>query len=164
MVFPATDLSEQISTAGTEASGTGCMKAVMNGGPIIGTLDGANIEIRDEVGAANMFIFGHTAAQITAMKPRGEEYANEELRRVLATISKLGYDDLSRRVLGDDRYFHAADFPSYLATQRQAAQTWLHADEWTPISILNVARSGHFSADRTIAEYAEEIWGAKVGR
>ncbi len=157
-VFPATDLSEQISTAGMEASGTGCMKAVMNGAPIIGTLDGANIEIRDEVGAANMFTFGHTSDQIAAMRGRGPEAITDDIRRVIDTITRLGYETLAARLLGEDRYFHCADFPSYVATQRQAAHTWLHADEWTPISIANVARSGWFSADRTIAEYASEIW------
>ena len=161
LVFPATDLSEQISTAGTEASGTGCMKAIMNGAPIIGTLDGANIEIRDEVGAANMFTFGHTAAQIASMHPRGDKYANDDVRRVVDTISKLGYGEVTARLMGDDRYYHLADFSSYVATQRQAAQTWLRADEWMPISVANVARSGKFSADRTIEEYAEEIWRVK---
>jgi starch phosphorylase len=157
MVFPATDLSEQISTAGTEASGTGCMKAIMNGGVIIGTLDGANIEIRDEVGAANMFTFGHTAEEIAAMHGVGP--VSDDARRVIDTISRLGFESLANTLLNSDRYFHCADFGSYIATQRQAAHTWLHADDWTPMSILNVARSGYFSADRTVAEYAKEIWG-----
>ena len=155
LIFPATDLSEQISTAGTEASGTGCMKAIMNGGVIIGTLDGANIEIRDEVGAANIFTFGHTAEEIAAM---GGYQVSADARRIIDTIARLGFDSLANTLLHGDRYYHCADFPSYLATQRQAAQTWLHADEWTPMSILNVARSGYFSSDRTVEEYAKEIW------
>jgi glycogen phosphorylase len=157
LVFPATDLSEQISTAGTEASGTGCMKAVMNGGIIIGTLDGANIEIRDEVGAVNMFTFGHTAQQIASM--HGTTHITDDARRVIETIATLGFEPLAHNLLNNDRYFHCADYPSYVATQRQAAHTWLHADEWTPMSIANVARSGRFSGDRTVAEYAAEIWG-----
>ena len=158
VVFPATDLSEQISTAGTEASGTGCMKAIMNGGVIIGTLDGANIEIRDEVGAANMFVFGHTAEQI-ASGQAGQPVLHDQERRVLDTITRLGFQPLVQRLTTNDPYFHLADFASYAATQRQAAHTWFHADEWTPMSVANVARSGRFSSDRTIAEYASEIWG-----
>ena len=157
LVFPATDLSEQISTAGTEASGTGCMKAVMNGGIIIGTLDGANIEIRDEVGAVNMFTFGHTAQQIASMHET--THITDDARRVIDTITSLGFEPLANNLTNNDRYFHCADYPSYVATQRQAAHTWLHADEWTPMSIANVARSGRFSGDRTVAEYAAEIWG-----
>lgn len=157
LVFPATDLSEQISTAGMEASGTGCMKAVMNGGVIIGTLDGANIEIRDEVGAANIFTFGHTAQQIAAM--REVNPIPDDARRVIDTITRLGFEPLARSLTDNDRYHHCDDFPSYIATQRQAAHTWFHADEWTRISIANVARGGRFSSDRTIAEYAAEIWG-----
>jgi starch phosphorylase len=159
LVFPATDLSEQISTAGTEASGTGCMKAIMNGGVIIGTLDGANIEIREEVGAANMFTFGLTAEEIASM--RGRPAIPADAQRIIDTIARLGFQPLADMLMQNDRYLHCADFQSYVATQRQAAHTWLHADDWTPISILNVARSGKFSADRTVAEYAREIWGLR---
>ena len=154
VLFPATELSEQISTAGTEASGTGCMKAVLNGGVIIGTLDGANIEIREEVGPENMFVFGHTAEEIAAgpvvnMTP--------ELERVIETIAAMN-EPLANILRGNDRYFHCADFASYVAAQQRAAETWIRRDDWTRMSILNTARSGKFSADRTVREYAEEIW------
>ncbi|HET7435223.1 MAG TPA: glycogen/starch/alpha-glucan phosphorylase [Thermoanaerobaculia bacterium] len=162
LLFPATELSEQISTAGTEASGTGCMKAVLNGGIIIGTLDGANIEIRDEVGEENMFVFGKTAAEIAA---RPESKPTPELLRVIDTIAKLNGGEFAPLVdilTKNDRYYHCADFPSYAAAQQRAAETWLQRDVWTRMSILNTARSGWFSGDRTVAEYAKEIWGLPV--
>jgi len=164
IVFPATDLSEQISTAGTEASGTGCMKAVMNGASIIGTPDGANIEIADEVGADNMFMFGHTADEVAAMRSRKEESKppiNAELDRVIQTIAKLDggvFAPIAAMLRESDHYFHCADFRSYVETQARAARTWLQPDEWTTLSIRNTARSGPFSADRTVAEYAKDIW------
>jgi starch phosphorylase len=163
LLFPATDLSEQISTAGTEASGTGCMKAVLNGGVIVGTLDGANIEIREQVGDDNMFVFGHTADQVAAMRgsydPKSWIERTPELKRVIETLVSLSnghFRPLVDILTGNDRYFHCADFQSYLDAQNRAATT-----ELTTMSILNTARSGWFSADRTIAEYAEEIWGAE---
>jgi glycogen phosphorylase len=165
LLFPATELSEQISTAGTEASGTGCMKAIVNGGIIIGTLDGANIEIRDEVGADNMFVFGRTAEEIVAMRgnynPRTFIEANPELRRVIETIARLNgdvYRPVVDALIGTDRYFLCADFASYVETQDRAAKMWQSREEWTRMSILNVARSGWFSADRTVLEYAREVW------
>ena len=163
LLFPATDLSEQISTAGTEASGTGCMKAVLNGGVIIGTHDGANIEIRDEVGTENIFLFGLKAAEIEARRPsydpRGCIADNAELRGVIDRMRAWHYDDLVSLLTDGDRYFHCADFAAYLETQGRAAETWRRSDDWSRISILNTARSGWFSADRTVAEYAREIWG-----
>ncbi len=166
LLFPATELSEQISTAGTEASGTGCMKAVLNGGIIIGTLDGANIEIRDEVGADNMFVFGNTAAQIAALRGGGYDSAaviasNPELSRVVSTMASLSggaFKPLVDILTGNDRYFHCADFASYVDTQTRAAQAWTQRHEWARMSIFNTARSGKFSADRTVREYAQEIW------
>jgi len=165
LLFPATELSEQISTAGTEASGTGCMKAVVNGGVIIGTLDGANIEIRDEVGAENMFVFGKTAEEIVAMRgsynPRTFIDANPDLRRVIATIAGLNgdvYRPIVDALTGGDRYFLCADFAPYVEAQERAARVWQAREEWTRMSILNTARSGWFSADRTVLEYAREIW------
>jgi len=166
LLFPATELSEQISTAGTEASGTGCMKAVVNGGIIIGTLDGANIEIRDEVGAENMFTFGKTADEIGSMRgsynPRTFIDANPELKRVIESIGSLSggvYRPIVEALTGSDRYFLCADFASYVETQERAAKMWQAREDWTRMSILNVARSGWFSADRTVLEYAREIWG-----
>ena len=159
MLFPATELSEQISTAGTEASGTGCMKAVMNGGIIIGTLDGANIEILDAVGADNMFIFGLTAEQIANFQ--GSRMPDSrQLQRVIAQIASWKtYDAIVNVLMNADRYFHCADFPQYVETQERAAQAWLDRDGWARRSILSTARSAPFSADRTIAEYARDIWG-----
>ncbi len=169
MLFPATELSEQISTAGTEASGTGCMKAVMNGGVIIGTLDGANIEIRADVEAENMFVFGKTAEEVAAMRasgydPRSFIEADGELKRVIATIAGLRdgvYQPLVDALTRNDRYFHCADFRSYVETQQRAAETWLARDQWTRMSMLNTARTAYFSADRTVAEYARDIWGVE---
>lgn len=170
--FPACDLSEQISTAGTEASGTGNMKAALNGALTIGTLDGANIEIRDEVGAENMFIFGHTPEQIAALRASGYDPKawienDEELERVVETIENhdLPIDAAVFRPIveiltGGDRYFHCADFRSYLTNQSEAAAIY-GTTEWVRRSILNVAGMGRFSSDRTVAEYAEEIWNVK---
>jgi starch phosphorylase len=168
MLFPATELSEQISTAGTEASGTGCMKAVVNGSVIIGTLDGANIEILQEVGPENIFIFGKTTAELESLRAAGYNPktfidANPELKRVIETIATLGsgaYKPIVDILTVNDRYLHCADFASYVAMQEKAAATWLARDEWNRMAISNTARSGYFSADRTVAEYARDIWGA----
>jgi starch phosphorylase len=170
LLFPATELSEQISTAGMEASGTGNMKAVLNGGVIMGTLDGANVEIDQHVGRDNIFIFGRTAEEIASMRASGYDpkhfiNANPELRRVLDTLASSGpfgdqfqqlYDILS----GGDHYFHCADFAAYMDAQTRASEVYRQRDVWTKMSIMNTARSGFFSADRTIAEYAKEIWNA----
>ncbi|HYH07040.1 MAG TPA: glycogen/starch/alpha-glucan phosphorylase [Thermoanaerobaculia bacterium] len=166
VLFPATELSEQISTAGTEASGTGNMKAVLNGAIIIGTLDGANIEIREHVGEDNMFVFGHTTEEIAALRERGYDSAataraSAELSAVIDRIGSMSsgiYKPLVDILLTNDRYFHCADFTSYVAAQDRAADTWTRRDDWARMSILNTARSGFFSSDRTIREYAREIW------
>jgi starch phosphorylase len=166
VLFPATELSEQISTAGTEASGTGCMKAVLNGGIIIGTLDGANIEIREHVGEENMFVFGLTTEELEALRTRGYDSsaiirANAELAAVVDRIAAMSggiFKPLVDILLTNDRYFLCADFASYLAAQQTAAETWTRTDDWTRKSILNTARSGYFSSDRTVREYADEIW------
>jgi glycogen phosphorylase len=169
LLFPATELSEQISTAGTEASGTGCMKAVMNGGIILGTLDGANIEIRADVEPENMFVFGRTAEEVSALRAAGYDpqtfiNADPELARVIKTMGSLGhgaYQPLVDALTHNDRYLLCADFRSYVDTQKRAAGVWQARDEWTQMSILNTARSAYFSADRTIAEYARHIWRVK---
>lgn len=166
MLFPATDLSEQISTAGMEASGTGNMKAVLNGAVIIGTLDGANIEIREEVGAENMFIFGLTADETAALRERGYDPRacmdrSPELQRVVQTLAGLDggrFREIADVLGSTDRYFHCADFDSYLEAHRRAGQVWTSPPDWIRMSILNTARSGRFSSDRTVAEYAREIW------
>ena len=167
VLFPATELSEQISTAGTEASGTGCMKAVMNGSPIIGTLDGANIEISEQVGTENMFVFGNTVEQLSVIRERGYDSTamireNAELSAVIDRIAQMSggiFQPVVDILTKNDRYFHCADYASYIEAQQRAADTWTRTEEWTRMSILNTARSGYFSADRTIREYAQEIWG-----
>jgi starch phosphorylase len=131
------------------------MKAVLNGGVIIGTLDGANIEIREQVGAENMFAFGRTAEEIASGQIQFE--LTPELQRVLDTITTLS-PQLADILRTRDRYHHCTDFASYVETQRRAAETWTRRDDWTRMSILNCARSGLFSADRTVAEYARDIW------
>ena len=171
LVFPACELSEQISTAGTEASGTGNMKAALNGALTIGTLDGANVEIRDAVGAENMFIFGLTAPEAAALRA-GDYSPQRSIDRspeLAAAIDQLRTGTLERRhpglfgpivhaLVSDDRYLHCADFDAYAEAQRVAARAYRDQHEWTRRSILNTARMGRFSSDRTTRAYAEEIW------
>jgi len=171
-IVPAADVSEQISTAGTEASGTGNMKFAMNGALTIGTMDGANIEIRDEVGEQNIFIFGLTASTIEQMRAarsyRPHEYyaKHDSLKRVVDALASNLFcprepeifrwmaDALTSR----DEYFIAADFVPYLETQALVSREYLQPTVWNRKAILNVARIGRFSSDRTVAEYAQEIW------
>ncbi len=167
-VFPAAELSEQISTAGTEASGTGNMKASLNGALTIGTLDGANIEIREEVGADHFFAFGHTAEAIAALRRGGYQpsawiAANPELQRAVDTLAGLEGDSfrgLADLLRGADPYFHAADYASYLETQARVSSLYQRPEEWARWSILNVAGMGRFSIDRTVREYARDVWNA----
>lgn len=173
-IYPAADLSEQISTAGKEASGTGNMKFAMNGALTIGTLDGANIEIRDEVGAENFFLFGLTADQVHELKSSGyrprEFYdANENLRTCIDMIGS-GYfsngDSALFRPLVDvfvnhDEYMALADYQSYIDCQDQVDKVFRDKSRWTQMSILNTARMAKFSSDRAIKEYCQHIWNAK---
>jgi starch phosphorylase len=173
-VYPAADLSEQISTAGKEASGTGNMKFSMNGALTIGTLDGANIEIREEVGAENFFLFGLSAEEVYAVKARGyrplDYYnANQGLRDVIDLI-RSGYfsrgdTELFRPLIDglmhQDPYLLLADFQSYVECQERVAEAYRDEERWTRMSILNTARSGKFSSDRTIREYCADIWHVK---
>lgn len=172
-IIPGADLSEQISTAGTEASGTGNMKLALNGALTIGTMDGANVEIRQAVGDDNIFIFGLTADEVAALRPRYDPWepyrTNAELARALDMIRdgafSPGEPGLFRPLVdsllgGGDRYFVLADYAAYVACQERVAQAYRDPDAWTRMSILNVARMGTFSSDRTIRQYAEEIWGA----
>jgi starch phosphorylase len=171
LIYPAADLSEQISTAGKEASGTGNMKFMINGALTIGTLDGANVEMRDEVGAENFFLFGLSESEVEAVKANGyrpEDYidGNDELRAVLDLIAGGTFSHGDTEVFKplvdnlryDDPFLVCADFTSYLAAQEQVGAAWLDKDAWTKMSILNTARSGKFSSDRAIAEYCDEIW------
>ena len=170
-VYPAADLSEQISTAGKEASGTGNMKFCMNGALTIGTRDGANIEICREVGPENFFMFGLSASEVESLRAGGYRPAalcdsNSELRQVLDLVRdgffSRGDPEQFRIIvdglLGWDTFMLLADFESYVDCQTQVGRVYEDAQRWTRMSILNVARSGLFSSDRTIREYADEIW------
>jgi len=171
-IFPGSDLSEQISTAGMEASGTGNMKFALNGALTIGTLDGANVEIMEEVGEENIFIFGKTVEQITEMKNKGYDpqyyYENDpELNQILNQI-RDGYfspvrPDLFKPLFNDllyhgDRFFVLADYRSYIDCQAEVDAAYQDKNKWLEMAILNVARIGKFSSDRVIQEYADEIW------
>jgi glycogen phosphorylase len=170
-IFPGSDLSEQISTAGYEASGTGNMKFALNGALTIGTLDGATIEIAERVGEDNMFLFGHTAEQVEALKRDGYrpwEYAERSprLRRVLEYLVSgelPPHDpDLFRPLVDDllsrDPYLLLADFDMYLEAQDRVDALYRNQDEWTRKAIINVATCGFFSSDRSVREYADRIW------
>jgi starch phosphorylase len=173
-IYPAADLSEQISTAGKEASGTGNMKFAMNGAVTIGTLDGANIEIREEAGEENFFLFGLTAEEVYHLKASGYQPMhyyehNSELKEVIDRI-KDGYFSYGDRelfkpivdsLLHEDQYVLLADYHSYVECQKQVAMAYQDRDKWTKMSILNAARMGKFSSDRTIREYCQEIWDVK---
>jgi starch phosphorylase len=171
-IIPAADLSEQISTAGLEASGTGNMKLALNGALTIGTLDGANIEIRDHVGPENIFIFGMTAAEAAARSARGtnaepEIAASPALADALDAIAEGDfspadpnrYASLTDMLRHDDRFLLCADFDSYYATQRKLDATWRQPATWWQSAILNTAGMAWFSSDRAISDYARLVWG-----
>jgi starch phosphorylase len=175
VIVPAADLSEQISTAGTEASGTGNMKLALNGALTIGTLDGANIEIQEEVGEDNIFIFGHKADEIAALGASGYNpwdwyHGNAELRQTLDMI-RDGYFNMEEprrfQPLFDaltqhgDRFFLLADYAAYVECQEKVDALYRDPDAWAKKAILNVARMGKFSSDRSIREYAEKIWDVR---
>jgi starch phosphorylase len=175
-IIPAADLSEQISTAGMEASGTGNMKLSLNGALTIGTLDGANIEISEHVGAENMFIFGMKAAEVDARRAAGLDAtaaieASPALAEVLRSLESgvFSPDDRGRykalvaNLRHHDYFMVCADFESYRATQRAVADLWRNPDQWWRRAVLNTAGMGWFSADRAIREYAGEIWRAEPG-
>jgi starch phosphorylase len=170
-IYPAADLSEQISTAGMEASGTGNMKFSLNGALTIGTLDGANVEIREEVGAENFFLFGHDVAEVAALKARGyrprDAYeADADLRGALDFIASGAlaggdrglFGPLVSNLLEADPFLVLADHASYLAAQDRVAALWQDPAAWTRRSILNTARMGWFSSDRSIRDYCARIW------
>jgi starch phosphorylase len=174
-IIPAADLSEQISTAGMEASGTGNMKLALNGALTIGTLDGANVEIRERVGAENFFIFGLTAIEVeekrrSRFSGRDAVKASSLLGDVLDSVASgmFSPDEPDRfRVLVDellnyDQFMVAADFDAYWNAQRAVDALWNQPDLWWRASITNTARMGWFSSDRTVREYADEIWGLSV--
>jgi starch phosphorylase len=175
-VYPAADLSEQISTAGKEASGTGNMKFAMNGALTIGTLDGANVEIREAVGAENFFLFGLTADEVRARKSAGYDPRRhyEEVPELRAALDLVAAGRFSRgdrelfrplveSLLTRDEYLVLADFAAYSACQERAAAAFADPRAWDRMSVLNAARVGRFSSDRSIREYAERIWHVPVG-
>jgi starch phosphorylase len=170
-IYPAADLSEQISTAGMEASGTGNMKFMMNGAITIGTLDGANVEICEEVGEENFFLFGLPADEVTRIKregyrPENHVQGNAELREALELISSGYFSRGDREVFRPlvdnlrnfDPFLVLADYAGYVACQERVSVAWQDPGRWTRMSILNTARSGKFSSDRAIGEYCERIW------
>ncbi len=170
-IMPGAELSEQISTAGMEASGTGNMKFALNGALTIGTLDGANIEIAEEVGSDNIFIFGLTVEEIVKLKPHYSSWdyfhSDPELNEVLNMIGGGYFSPLDKELFhpilfslleGGDQYFVLADYRAYVECQERVAQAYLDQDQWTRKSILNAAKMGKFSSDRTIQEYARSIW------
>ena len=176
-IYPAADLSEQISTAGKEASGTGNMKFALNGALTIGTLDGANVEIRDAVGAENFFLFGQNADEVAQLRRAGYrpwEYVedNPELAEALTLIRdglfSRGDREMFRPLLDDimtrDEYLLCADYADYLQSQETVSNAWRDTENWTRVSILNTARMGRFSSDRAIREYCKEIWGVRPVR
>ena len=168
VVYPAADLSEQVSTAGKEASGTGNMKFALNGALTIGTLDGANVEIRDAVGADNFFLFGMTAAEVAHLRPtyRPRDVAENDpdLSAALGMIARLVPDDadlfapLLHALYERDEFMVFADFRAYAEAQERVDAAWRAPDEWSRKSVLNVARSGVFSSDRAIREYCRDLW------
>jgi starch phosphorylase len=170
-LIPAADVSEQISTAGMEASGTGNMKLALNGALTIGTLDGANIEIRERVGADHFFLFGMTAAEVERRKAERFEGAvaatnSPRLKSALDSVSAGDFSKdepgrfaaLVRDILAYDPFMVAADFDAYWGAQREVDQAWLDARRWWRSSILNTAHMSYFSSDRAVREYADEIW------
>src|SRR5262249_46541828 len=174
-VYPAADLSEQISTAGKEASGTGNMKFAMNGALTIGTLDGANVEIRDAVGEENFFLFGLTAAEVVKVTASGYEprriyESTPELREAIDMIAGGAFSNGDRErfrplvesLLTRDEYLLLADYQAYVDCQRRVSEAFRDRPGWTRMSILNCARVGRFSSDRSIRDYCRDIWNIEV--
>jgi starch phosphorylase len=173
-IIPAADLSEQISTAGTEASGTGNMKFMLNGALTIGTLDGANVEMLEEMGPDNMFIFGMNVNEVEALARKGynpREYyeKNAELKQCIDEIASGFFSpedpgmfrDIANSLLNNDKYMLLADYDAYIKCQEKVSATYANQDAWMRKSLMNIASSGKFSSDRTISQYAREIWGVE---
>ena len=176
IIIPAADLSEQISIAGKEASGTGNMKLMINGAVTIGTLDGANVEIHEQVGDENMFLFGLRADEVEALWQRGYRPAdycnnNPDLKRVIEmlTSGEIGgvkFDDIARSLLTNsfgvaDAYMILADFADYVRAQEDAANAYKSKLDFARMSLVNIAKAGIFSSDRAVKEYADNIWHIK---
>jgi len=172
--MPAADLSEQISTAGTEASGTGNMKFMLNGALTIGTMDGANVEMAEEMGLDNIFIFGMTCDQVEELKKKGynayDYYnGNADIKQCVDQIqggffspsNPNEFKQIADILLKYDGYYTLADYADYIKAQDKVAATYQNQSKWLEMAINNVASSGKFSSDRTIAEYAKDIWGVE---
>ncbi|GIY71376.1 glycogen phosphorylase [Caerostris darwini] len=172
LIIPAADLSQQISTAGTEASGTGNMKFMMNGALTIGTLDGANIEMKEEMGDDNIFIFGMNVGEVENLKQKGynawDYYHNiPDLKEAINQIrdgyfypkDPYAFKNLVNILMSHDRFFTLADYESYVKCQDRVSQVYAKREQWLRMSLMNIASSGKFSSDRTISEYASHIWG-----
>ena len=170
-IYAAADISEQISMAGKEASGTGNMKFALNGAPTVGTLDGANIEIRERVGEENFFLFGLSADEVIAHKERGYDpmdcyRADDELKSVIDSMAAGQFSDgdgdlfkpIVESLLRHDEYMLLADYASYIECSERAARAYRDPEAWTRMSILNTARCGFFSSDRTMRQYSDDIW------
>ena len=170
-IYPASDLSEQISTAGKEASGTGNMKFALNGSLTVGTLDGANLEIRERVGEDNFFLFGHTATELQSLHQEG--YCSRDildqqplLQQVMNLVEQGHFSNgdteifqpLVDNLINHDPFFVFADFEDYLRAQEEVSQAWLDRSRWNRMSLLNSARNGFFSSDRSVREYCDHIW------
>jgi starch phosphorylase len=171
VIIPASELSQHISTAGTEASGTSNMKFALNGGLIIGTMDGANVEIAEEIGAENMFIFGALAADVPRLRRERASYRPDaRFVRVCEMIrgGTFGWSDFFAPIVdsitGGDFYLLGVDFADYLKAQDSVDATYRDSDRWTRMSILSTAGAGKFSSDRTIREYAKDIWRVQPAR
>ena len=170
-LIPASEISEQISLAGKEASGTGNMKLMMNGAITIGTLDGANVEIHESVGDDNMFLFGMHTDEVNALRNSGYNPLNyynnnPEIRKVLDFISRGGingkdFSDVSGTIIHHDPFMVLADFADYQRAQARIQETFRNPRKWNQMSLMNIALSGRFAADRAINEYAENIWNTQ---
>jgi starch phosphorylase len=174
-IYPAADLSEQISTAGKEASGTGNMKFAMNGALTIGTLDGANVEIREHVGSDHFFLFGLDVDQVHERQSQGynprEHYDRDPLLRQAIDFIASGalsrgdpsiFRPLVDSLLNQDRFMVLADFAAYIKAQSAVTARWRDEKAWTRASILNTARMGYFSSDRSIRDYCRQVWSIKL--
>ncbi|MBQ2152719.1 MAG: glycogen/starch/alpha-glucan phosphorylase, partial [Clostridia bacterium] len=165
-LMPASEISEQISLAGTEASGTGNMKFMINGALTLGTLDGVNVEIHDAVGDANMFLFGMTTPEVAKLKANGynpmDYYTNNPIiKRAIDELNGTRFNHIAKNLLEQDPYMVLADFADYAAAQTRASALYRSPDQWNKVSLINIANSGIFAADRAIRDYAENIWNLK---
>ena len=171
-IIPAAEISEQISIAGKEASGTGNMKLMINGAVTLGTLDGANVEIHDQVGDDNMFLFGLTAPEVEELWKKGYDplvymRRDPELSDIISMLTSgafgSSFDDIARSLLTNsygtaDAYMILADFNDYVRTQKDVSEAYKDKDKFTDMSLINIANAGIFSADRAVKEYADNIW------